>query len=90
MRAGDEVGVLALPAEAGLLRQRLFHYRRGVHEHFHIRPEAGDDELREMLQLALQDVVVVPVAGVDGDVAAILAIECCQRVLFRRRKTRPR
>src|SRR5882724_13417870 len=28
--ARDQVGVLALPAEAGGLRQRLFHYGRGI------------------------------------------------------------
>ena len=33
--AGDEIGVLALPADAGVLRQRLFHQRRGINEHLH-------------------------------------------------------
>ncbi len=31
--ARDEVGVLALPAQSGRLRQRLFHHRGGVDEH---------------------------------------------------------
>ena len=31
--ARHEVGVLALPAEPGLLRQRLFHDRRGIDKH---------------------------------------------------------
>ncbi len=34
--ARHEVGVLALPAEAGGLRQRLFHHGGGVDEHFHV------------------------------------------------------
>ena len=32
MRAADEIGVLALPAEPGRCRQRLFHHRRGIDE----------------------------------------------------------
>src|SRR6185312_11821846 len=39
----DEVGVLALPADAGALGERLFHDRRGVDEHFQLaRPGLGD------------------------------------------------
>ena len=32
MLAADQIGVLALPAEAGGFCQRLFHHRRGVDE----------------------------------------------------------
>ena len=32
--ARDQIGVLALPADAGRFRQRLFHHRRGVDEDF--------------------------------------------------------
>ena len=31
--AGHEIGMLALPADSGLLRQRLFHDRRGIDKH---------------------------------------------------------
>ena len=34
--AAHQIGVLALPAQPGGMRQRLFHHRRGVDEHFHI------------------------------------------------------
>ena len=50
VRARDQVGVLALPADAGAFGQRLFHHWRGVDEHLHRRSEARHDELREMLQ----------------------------------------
>ena len=34
--AGDEIGVLALPAEPGLGRERLLHHRRRVDEDLHL------------------------------------------------------
>ena len=39
--ARDKIGVLTLPADAGLLRQGLLHHWRSVHEHFHPSPEAA-------------------------------------------------
>ncbi len=38
--ARDEIGVLALPAEARLLRQRLLHHRRSIDEELHFGAEA--------------------------------------------------
>ena len=71
--ARDEIGVLALPAEAGLLGQRLFHHRGGVDEDLHLAlaqphaPGLGQKVLRQLLEPALDDVVIVAVAGIDGD-----------------------
>ena len=39
MGARDEVGVLALPADPGALRQRLLHHRRGIDETFTAGPK---------------------------------------------------
>src|SRR5579871_5207695 len=50
--ARHQIGVLALPAEASLLRQRLFHHRRGVDEDFHLGLEPLRHEARELLQPA--------------------------------------
>ena len=36
MLAADEVRMLALPADPGRLRQRLFHHRGGVDEHLQL------------------------------------------------------
>jgi hypothetical protein len=36
MHAADQIGVLALPAEACRRRQRLFHHRRRIDEDFDI------------------------------------------------------
>ena len=41
MLAADEIGVLALPADAGRLRERLFHDRRGVDEDLQLATPAS-------------------------------------------------
>ena len=41
MSRDDQVGVLALPAEPGLLRQRLLHHRRGVDEDLELAPASA-------------------------------------------------
>ena len=84
MSARDEVGVLALPADPGALRQRLLHHRRSIDEYLHRGTEARDDELSEMLQHALHHVVIVAVAGIDRDGAAIGERERGERIVVRR------
>ena len=81
MAARDEVGVLALPAEAGALGERLFHHRRGVDEDLDAGGEAGGDEAGEVFELALEHVVIVAAAGIDGDAAAIGPGEDGERVV---------
>jgi hypothetical protein len=44
MVAADEVGVLALPAEAGGGGQRLFHHRRGIDEDLHLAAGRGTSQ----------------------------------------------
>ena len=63
MGAADKVGVLALPAQACGLGQRLFHHRRGIDKDLHLAAETGDHELGKMLELAAQHVVIVAVAA---------------------------
>ena len=88
--ARDEIGVLALPAKARRLRQRLLHDRRGIDEHLDLgRVEAliagGGRELsRELLQAAFDDLVIIAVAGVDRDVARAFVGESRQRIAGRR------
>jgi hypothetical protein len=75
--------VLALPAEARLLGERLLQDGGGVDHDLDPRAEAGGDEAGELLQPALEHVVVVAVAGVDGDVGPVAALQAGQRVLVR-------
>ncbi len=77
---GDEVGVLTLPAEPGGGGEWFFHHRGGIDEHFHALAGAGD-ELCQVLQHALHQVMVVAVAGVDGDVAPVRPGERGQRII---------
>ncbi|EGE58995.1 hypothetical protein RHECNPAF_2530074 [Rhizobium etli CNPAF512] len=65
MRAADEIGVFALPAEAGGRRQGLFHDRRGIDEHFHVGAGTCGKTGGDLLQPALDDVVIIAVAGID-------------------------
>ena len=46
-------------------------------------PSPGDDELRQVLQLAAQNVVVVAVARINRDIAAVRTRNRRQRVLLR-------
>src|SRR6185437_15398336 len=82
VRARDEVGVLALPAQPGALGEGLFHHRRGVHEHLYLFTAARGDELGEVLQHSLYDVVVIAVAGIDGDGAAIGLAKHGERIVL--------
>ena len=81
--AADEIGVLALPAEAGRRGERLLHHRRGVDEHLdldRLGTGRGDEPGGERLQLAFDHLVIVAVAGVDGDRAAVLALQRRERI----------
>ena len=84
--ARDEVGVLALPADPGALCERLLHQGRRVDEHLDVGRFGfgrSDEMRRERFQLALDDVVVVAIAGVDRNRAAGLSRERRQRILLR-------
>ena len=63
----NEIGVLALPADAGRLGERLFHHRRGVDEHLELARRPLDDEPRERLQRLLDRLVIVAALGIDRD-----------------------
>ncbi len=65
--AADEIGVLALPTEARGLRQRLLHHRRGVDEHFDLAAGCSRQPRSQLLEPAFQHVVIVAMAGIDGD-----------------------
>ena len=69
MFARDQIGVFALPAEAGFRGERLFHQRRGIHEHFDLRPALLRQPLRQLLQLALDHIVIIAPRRVGRDKA---------------------
>ena len=70
-RREDEVGVLALPAEARGGGERLLHHRGGVDEHLHVAAGPRHEAAGDQLQAPLQHIVIVAVAGIDGDGAAV-------------------
>ena len=71
--ARDQIGVLALPAHARFLRQRFFHHRRGIDEHFHLGAIFPEDFARHLFELLLDQIVIVIALGIDRNRAAILA-----------------
>ena len=83
MLAGDEVGVLALPADAGPCRQRLLHHRRRVHEELHLGAEGIDDEACEAPEPALDHVVVVAALGVGRNDAPRRRTQQAERIACR-------
>ena len=86
--AGDQVGVLALPAQPRRLRQRLLQQRRGVDEHLHLAHRAAVHPAGQLLQPALDQLVIVAVARVDRDVARDpAAASVGQRVAVGRRSS---
>ena len=75
--------MFALPAEPGARRERLLEQRRRVDEHFYVRlfrPRRSDQKRRELLELALEDIVIVAVARVDRNGAGLGALERRQRI----------
>ena len=81
--AADKIGMLALPAEASLVRQRLFHQRRGIDKNFHLRAALCHEFAGELLQALLQRVVIVPPPCVDGYVAHRLVLQRLKRIMIR-------
>ena len=67
--ARDEAGMLALPAEPGLGGEGFFHHRCGIDEDFHFAAIFLGNEAGELLQFFLDDVVIILVERIAGDIA---------------------
>ena len=65
VRAADEIGVLALPAETGGFGERLFHDRGGIDEHLELAAGKLDQPPGERLQRLLDEVMIVRALRVD-------------------------
>ena len=79
----DQVGMLALPAQPGLFRQRLFQQGRGVHEHLQLPSETALQPAAELLQTALDELVIVVALGIDADRALRGLCQDRQRITVR-------
>src|SRR4029079_2838062 len=73
--ARDQIGVLALPAKAGRLRERLFHDCRRVDEHLDVAAGLVREPARDGFQPRLDDLVIIVAAGIDRNRAAVAALE---------------
>ena len=78
----DQIGVLALPAQPGALGERLFHDRRRIDKQFERARPALVDPMRERLQPAFQNLVVIAAARIDRNDAAIAPFQKRQWVVL--------
>ena len=63
--------MLALPAEAGGLGERLLHQRRRIDEDLDLALRSRAQAMRQMLELALDHIVIVAPQRIDRDDAGI-------------------
>ncbi len=75
--------MFALPSQPGLSGQWFFHHRGGVDKHFHIGLVAAGKTTGNGFQLALDDIVIIAVLGIDGDRAFSCALQLGQRIVLR-------
>src|SRR5262249_45346486 len=80
--ARDQIGVLSLPAKAGLLSQRLFHDRRRIDEHLDVAAAIFHEPARDFFQPRLDNFVIVLAAGIDGNCAALAPLEDRERIFL--------
>ena len=71
MIPADNIGMLALPAEAGGFGQRLFHHRRGVDKDFYLAFRLTDQPAGGALKRALDDIMIVLALRIDRYPAVI-------------------
>jgi hypothetical protein len=71
MLAADQIAVLALPAQACLTRQRLFHHRRCVNEHLQFRGGLIDNPARQGLESLFDNVMIILALGINRNTPAV-------------------
>ena len=80
--AAEQIGVFALPAQAGALGQRLLHQGGGVDEDLDVGAVAGRDLTRQLFQPTLDDLVIVVAARIDRDVSGRAVGQLVQRIVI--------
>ena len=71
MIAADDIGMLALPAETGGLRQRLFHHRCGIDKDLHLAFGLSDQPSGGALERPLHHVMIILALRIDRNAAVI-------------------
>ncbi len=69
--ARDEIGVLSLPAETGLLGERLLHDCRRVDEDLDVAAAIFHEPARDRFQPRFDNLVIILAASIDGNRAAV-------------------
>ena len=71
MVAADDIGMLALPAEASGFCQRLFHDRRGIDKYLYLARRLFDQPAGGPLEGALDDIMIILALSIDRNPAVI-------------------
>ena len=79
----DQHRVLALPAEAGRLREGLLHDGGGVAEDLHPHVALGRQVPAQLFQAPLQNLVIIPPLRVGGDGTAVAASHEVEGIVLR-------
>ena len=82
--AAQQIGVLALPAQPGRLRQRFLHHRSGIDKHLDLATPRLDQPAPKPLQPPLDQIVVVLPLGIDTDRPPVALPQHGQRIALRR------
>jgi hypothetical protein len=75
--------MLTLPSQTCALSKRLFHDGRSVYKDLHVAMKYSRCELRQMLQTALEHLVVVSIASIDGNVPGRSFCQVFKRIRIR-------
>ena len=75
--------MLALPAEARGGGERLFHDGGGVDEDFDFLAGGVGEPAGDLLEPRFDEIVIIAVAGVDGDIARAFIVEARHRIIVR-------
>jgi len=77
-----KVGMLSLPPQSGCPSKGLFHHRGGVHENFDLSAPFLDQPTPQPFQPLFDQIMVIPIAGIDRDCPSVLVFKQLERVVL--------
>ena len=77
---GNQIAVLALPADTRPLGDRLFQYRGGIDEDLDLAAAFSDQPLSQLLQASFDQVMIIAMPRIHRDATSIWVAQGAQRV----------
>ena len=81
--AGHQIGMFTLPANTRQRGQRLFHHRGGIDKDLNIPAILTNDPACHLLQAFFDQIVIITVAGIAGDIGKVRLLQHRHWVFFR-------